>query len=542
MLDESEEEVLTPRQSEYQIILASEDNQELLDWLRSNILHPPTKDLGQQISGLTGAIFGTFSFAFSGVLGYEFGMQVVKFFNITNAAGEFVIAGTFSASAFIPLAMLSAPHSKETFELIYNQLKCTSPSILEKRNPRFLSKIFGYGRNITVFTIGSLAAADSTYLTHQLYKGLIGNFIYPLDAITQLSMTILRGWSLKNFAGIAYQWAKTSVFNKRTAQEISVIENMQSSLTNRLDVAIDILNRSSDDFCEALFKKIILDRRTGDASEEDLWNMVNEVVNFDERSVPAEIKITPKRNESILKKSFCLAGSAIGALSINGFIPPSRDMGHFFYETLSNATSISNVAVEAVVVNSFPVSISMCFGALTVFATYYAFDSLYNWFTDKINHCHSSHDNDRRDDNRKDIKRYLVAAVTILALIISAGSAIPATELSLDYSKDNTKIPFAIMAFIGLFATDYYPLQEFIHFAFESATPRQQIIDTARRLQQVIPKLSAQYLLTFFKKSECSVKMQRHDALIVALEPGNTQDDAERSEAEIETNNQILGM
>ncbi len=193
MLGENESvEVLTPRQSEYQIIFAPEDNQALLDWLRNNILHTPTKPLDQKIIGLMGAISGTLSFAFSGVLGFNFGIQVVNFLKISNVAGRVVIASTFSASAFIPLAMLSAPHSKETFEFIYNQLKCASPNILEKRDSRFLSKILGYGSNIAVFTIGSLAAADSTYLTHQLYKGLIGNFIYPLDAITQFSMTILR--------------------------------------------------------------------------------------------------------------------------------------------------------------------------------------------------------------------------------------------------------------------------------------------------------------------------------------------------------------
>ena len=176
-------------------------------------------------------------------------------------------------------------------------------------------------------------------------------------------------------------------------------------------MAIDILNRTSDDFCEVLFKKIILDHRTDNASEEDLWNMVSELVNFDEGRVPAEVRILPKRNASIIKKLFCLSGSAIGALSINGFIPPSRDMGHFFYETLSNATNTSSVAVEAVVVNSFPVSISLCFGALTVFATYYAFDSLYNWFTDRINHCSNNHDSSESGDNRKNIKKYLVATV-----------------------------------------------------------------------------------------------------------------------------------
>ena len=136
----------------------------------------------------------------------------------------------------------------------------------------------------------------------------------------------------------------------------------------------------------------------------------------------------------------------------------------------------------------------------------------------------------------------LSSTVTILALIISAGSAIPATELSLEYSKDNTKTPFAIMAFIGLFATDYYPLQEFIHFIFERTTPRQQIIDTARRLQQVIPKLSTQYLLTFFKKSECRTNMQRHNDLIVALGIGNIQDGEENNEEKIAISNRALGM
>jgi hypothetical protein len=95
----------------------------------------------------------------------------------------------------------------------------------------------------------------------------------------------------------------------------------------------------------------------------------------------------------------------------------------------------------------------------------------------------------------------LKIAVIVIALIISAGSAIPATELSIEYTENESmKIPFAIMAFIGLFATDYYPLQEFIHFIFERVSPRQQIIDTAKRIQNIVPKLSDECVITFFRK------------------------------------------
>lgn len=55
-----------------------------------------------------------------------------------------------------------------------------------------------------------------------------------MELAGELKTLKLRGWSLKNFASIAYQWARASIFNRRTTQEISAIEEMQSSLIGRL--------------------------------------------------------------------------------------------------------------------------------------------------------------------------------------------------------------------------------------------------------------------------------------------------------------------
>jgi hypothetical protein len=133
MRTNGDEEVPLNR-GEYKVILSKDEKEELLHLLRSNILFVPTKPLAQRVVGGIGAVNGVVSFSFSIVLGFDFGTQVVKFLNINNSAGRWIIGGLFSASAFIPLAMLSAPHSKDTFEALYEKLSCMNSNIIKSQS------------------------------------------------------------------------------------------------------------------------------------------------------------------------------------------------------------------------------------------------------------------------------------------------------------------------------------------------------------------------------------------------------------------------
>lgn len=464
------------------LILSDEEFADFSNWtIEKLVFVEKTKD--EKLLGSIGLIFGALSFAFSGVLGYKFGEKASNYFGVSSSPGKEIIASLFSFSAYMPLAMLCAPHAKETFEYLYSTFKNKNPHL--RKYPTEKVKAYVAGQ-IIVWTLGILAAADSTQLTHELFSPYLGEFVYPLDGITQIAMTILRAWSLNNFINIAYITGENLFNFYFPPKKVKHLTKARNDLTENLEKAIRIISMQDEsalgDFYDFLSKE-----------DQCIMNYFNIGEYKDFQQGEKEIKNNSYR---VGKTIFSWIGSGIGALSINGFIPPAEDIGYI----LADFFDISDSGVRQSFANLFAASISICFGALTTYACHKTFGSFYDWGVSKAA-CLFNWGSEPAPKNNN--KHHLKTLVIFIALLISAGSAIPATELALTYTDGQAKrLIFSVTAFIGLFATDYYPLEQFIDDKFNGQTKKGQLLAVCDRIREAIPRLSDKTILSIYQKNK----------------------------------------
>ena len=405
------------------------------------------------------------------------------FFDTASHGAKVGVGVLLATFTYIPLAILSSIHAKELFEILPGMLcrRAAKPAQEAKAGAgstaRRAAKIAYW---LTMIVVGTLAAADSTKLTHLLLSPTLHGFTYFLDASTQIAMSILRAWSLDNMIQIL-----TAPFAEGLERRLLAPASWRDAvsrrhaLLGRLGAAAGKVQGCSDAELEGL-------RATLDAHRDDPVARFETLLNFgnsgggDDGAAPSSSRL-----RTYTRVALCSVAGIVGAIGINGFLPPAVDIGtdinHWFDDAMSpsGANALGNV---------FAVCIATCLGSLTMWASYVTMAQLLDWVEVHALGRHS------------DVATPLISkrtAMNVLSILMSAGSSCNAGQLAIRAHGVQTAAGAFVLhtpagrfytacAFIGFTLTDYYPMDVFNSYVFDRHSLRTELGGAVQRASAAV--------------------------------------------------------
>ena len=435
-----------------------------LRWFENEILNPSNASLTQKLAMVVGGGMGLTSSIIAYNLSYDFGEGT------TDNKGFSIYLGS---TAVVPLAILGAQFSILTFRSLVTRTSKEEKALHPKECDKTL--IIRVPAKALSYVIGAISSSPFVYIVNQYYQPLMGTWALSLEIPTFISRSLIDQWAVVTLVKESAGFLEDKVIKSKMRSRFDEDKLKRWQLKEKLEDSKSLIDGMTENQINQLIEEIWKSQQDNEESLVGSLKHFFNLKNYIDEVIP--------KKRSIGRKVARYVGDVVGAISAWAIEPLTE---------ISVKTFLSSQGIEDPDDTIAQISgwTSWFAGAcLLTYTTGDTFEKIYGWIEDAPQNISAL-----RASRESRTKSAVKIGSVVLSAVLSASSAAPRVELTLEYVHTVLKPLVIACSALGPFALDFWAIDGFFEGLLKKGNKRQLLNLSIDKMIGIIPDMDKKYV------------------------------------------------